>query len=346
MHGETADKKSKFSTLLRMGVASLFLAGVAGVMQAPEKSDDPRLNNADSLAGMDNLQSFGIKNGIFNGTVENKHAVFSIFGNHARINPLLSKKPSIEFEHVWGAMGAMFYHPIDTVFGGNKFADAMTYMHERAHIEYQTAMEKRIDMPGMTQADQDKIAEGMRKTDASIHETRTRGHGAMHERFAEIYGAYALIRMMEPEADSDLKSYFKEREQTRDKDTKINNTGGHIEFAHDLGRAMAVVNAADFETIRTMAPDQLKTLALRQASLVFLADAKNDSRLPNWLGRVITDDASKALWDGAGKMTGVEIAARAAINLPAARDCAKASTAPIESNKFSSNAPKCGKPSV
>lgn len=255
MSGDTDNKKSKFSTLLRVGVASLFVAGAAGMLQAPEKSDDPRLNAADSLTGMDNLQSFGIKNGIFNGTVENKHAVFSIFGNHAKINPLYNAKPSIEFEKVWGVMGAMFYHPIDTVFGGNKFAGAMTYMHERAHIEYQVAMDKRIDMPGMTQADQDKIAEGMRKTDASIHETRTRGHGAMHERFAEIYGAYALIRMMEPAADNDLKSFFKEREQTRDHDTKMNNSTGRIEFAHDLGRAMAVVNAADFKTIRTMAPD-------------------------------------------------------------------------------------------
>lgn len=282
---------------------------------------------------MDHWQSEGIAAGLFVGVAENQTALADPRGTHAKINAQNHAAPSVVRELAFSMAGDLFGP------SRGEMHSKMTYLHERAHVEYQTAMSSRFDAPGISPGDREAVARGLELNDHGARAAlRSRLHGAMHERFAEAYGALALIHEAEGADVGRARIFMSERaaERSSSLEQKLNG-----EFAHDLGRTMGAVAAMDPGQVRAMAPNQLKAAALRIASLAYLADAKGDKELSALLAPALSRPASQALWARAGTMSGAEIAGRSVSDLPAP-EAGGINVAPIKSLVFGFNAPKPG----
>lgn len=320
-------KLAAFSKLAAGAAAALVLAASMGSGYSDWRQS--------SISEMNHWQSQGVLEGIFTGTAKADTSFADLRGTYASINPIFNTMPVIHKELFMNAANKAFHTN-----ASKKYPDLyakMTYDHERSHVEYQTAMPSRFDAPGLSPKDRQSIENGLDLNDRGAYSNlRGRMHGAMHERFAEIYSGMAMVREAAPGDDGRIHAFLVERSGIRH---DVDFLSKHVfkEFAHELGTSMDAVVAMDPAAIKAMSPNQMKAAALRAASLAYLADAKNDPELSGFLDRSLSGPASQALWAKAGSMTGPHIAERALANLPAPAP-AEIDMASIAHLKFGSNA--------
>lgn len=281
-------------------------------------------------------QSESVSQGYFTGTVKVDSAAIDLRGDHALINPLYHKEPAIVAEKAFSGLGEIL-EPAHWEWD-REMKSKMTFFHERAHVEYQTSMATRFDAPGISPVDRSKFQTTFDANDSGRHDhMRTRLHGAMHERFAEAYGALAMARMSvaDHEQSQRVQEFFTRRVKERSSDIF-----GHAkdEFAHKLGLDMeAAMEASRDPAFSKLAPNQVKALALRIASLSYVVDAKSDAKLAPIIASTLEGPSSKALWSSAGSIDAKQIAARAMDNLPEAK-FEPIDARPLDSNKLGSRA--------
>jgi hypothetical protein len=281
-------------------------------------------------------QHESVSQGYFTGTVKVESSVVDLRGDHALINPLYHKEPAIVAEKVFSGFGEM----LDLAHWewDQEMKSKMTFFHERSHVEYQTSMGTRFDAPGISPVDRSKFQNSFDANDSGRYEhLRTRLHGAMHERFAEAYAALSMARIYaaDPEQSQRIQEFFARRVKERKSDIFGN---AKEEFAHKLGLDMeAAMEASRDPSFAKLAPNQVKALALRVASLAYVVDAKSDAKLEPIISSTLEGASSKALWSSAGTIDAKQIAKRSLENLPEA-NLDPIDVKPLDSNKLGSRA--------
>lgn len=314
---------------LSMGKAVMILALGAAAMAAAGPGWGDRVT-----ARWEELQDQAIESGYFSGKAKVDAAWIDLRGDHALINPKYHSKPEVVAERMFSGLGDAL-DPLHWEWD-RELKSQMTFYHERAHVEYQTGMPMRFDAPGLSPQDRERFEKTFAANDAGAFEAmRTRLHGAMHERFAEAYGALVMAKMAQgsPEKAKRVDEFFKRRVEDRSSDL----TGqAKTEFAHLLGRDMkAAWEVSRMEGFKELSPNQMRAVALRIASLSYLADAKGDEKLAPIISQLLQGPASQAMWSRMGEWSAERIASRAMENLPEPEAVKKDDRA-LESNDFAS----------
>lgn len=328
MDGEPLKRLAAFSRLALGKVALCVALGAAALGSAG--------SGPSTAERWSSWQSDSVEQGYFTGTAKVDSAVIDLRGDHALINPRYHKEPSIVAEKAFSGLGEIL-EPAHWEWD-REMKSKMTFFHERAHVEYQTGMATRFDAPGISPVDRSKFQTTFDANDSGRHEhMRTRLHGAMHERFAEAYGALAMAHMSsgDPEESQRVQEFFTRRVKERSSDIF-----GHAkeEFAHKLGLDMeAAMEASRDPSFAKLSPNQVKALALRIASLSYVVDAKSDGKLAPIISSTLEGPSSKALWNTASSIDAKQIAKRSMDNLPEAQ-FEPVDAKPLDSNKLGSRA--------